>query len=303
MKMTVIKQPKQKALQIHKDFLQFLKVNLLFVLIAFALYSIGNVSEYVTFNSKDFINIQNVNEGVIATPSISLQTWFFFILYWLSFYITPTLMLWFHRNNNPVSNGKMFKAKKINISIIKSFFLTLINFRIYVLVLLASFFVLLIISFILKTFPEIKDGIDLFVNFYSQAKSANAIEQNNPFLSPEFVEYSQKISEISYFRITLGFFEVILTCFVLQVVYFVSIPLVAVHKEIGVFKSLFLSFKAVIVNWHIFLSVSILLMIVAIGFKLVDDVFVISRFFVILLSVIILPYVILLQKNLFKKID
>lgn len=305
MKINVCKLQKSKALDIHKDYLKFLKANIIFLVVTFVLYAIGNFSEYVTFNSKDFINIQNSTEhaGVVKTPSLSMETWFFFLLYWLSFYITPTLMLWFHRNSN-VSSGKVLKAKKINFGIIKSFGSVFFNFRIYILVLLVSFFVLLMISFLLKTFPEIKQGIDLIVNLYGKALNAPAgTQQVNPFVSPEFTSYLELLSGISYFRIFLGCLEVIFTALVLQVVYFVSIPLVAIHKDIGVFRSLFLSFKGVIVNWHVYLSISILLLAVGLFSKLVDQVFIVSRITAILLSVIIFPYLILIHKSFFKKAE
>lgn len=293
----------KEAIDLQKDYLKFLKANIVFLFFVFVFYGIGNIAEYYTFNNQQLLTLSGTKadvNGARQLPSLSLDTWVFFLIYWISFYITPALLLWFHRNSNVMSDGTR-KAPRLKFNFIKSLGRTMINYRLYLLVLFVSFVALLTIFLFLKILPELVSGLTpIFQDYMEHQKNSILFEPAN---SIAVKNYMEDINAISTVRWSLSILELCIGALLIHIIYMVAMPLVAINKSVGFFKSIYYAIAATLENWNLYLSASIMMALFFVASKLFDDIFVLSRILSILLPVLILPYMILLNKKMFKKAE
>lgn len=303
MKILINENSRASALTIHKEYINFMKVNFVFILFAFILFLMGNLSEYLMFNNSDILSIsQNTSQtasGKPIMPSLSFFSWITLLFYLVSYFFIPSLILWFNQNNNLLRDKKTRKANKINFGYLKTLLKSLINYRIYLLVLLLSFIALFGLMMILRTIPEITNGLELvFKEIMLATNKGVAFDVSN---SEAYKNYMTGIDNISILSWIIAGLETLLTIIFVHCMYFVSLPLLLLNKDIGVFKSIYLGIKSIVINWHVYFSVFFVSLILIVLTKSIESVFVLSKMLSVLLPTLLLPYFIILNKYLFKK--
>lgn len=303
MKISINENTRTAALNIHKDYVNFVKANAKFMLFAFSLFMLGNLAEYFMFNSQDLLSInQNVSQSAgekPIMPSLSFFSWLSLLLYLVSYFFMPSLILWFNQNSNFTKDKKTRKANKINLGYFKTLLKTLFNYKLYLLILLLSFLTLFGVMMILRAIPELTTGLDLVLKDILTASHNGINFDINQ--SEAYKNYIAGIDSISMKNWILAGFEAILTAVFMHCVYFVSLPLLVLNKDIGVIKSLYMSLKSIVINWHVYLSVFLVSIAMIIATKSIENIFILSKILSVMLPTLLFPYFIILNRYLFKK--
>lgn len=305
MKLIINETTPKYALNLHKDYFNFIKANKAFMIFAFLLFGIANFSEFLIFNNSEFLNLHQsvgtaANASSAVLPSFSFITWLFFIVYMVSYFFGPALIIWFNQNNNITKDKKTRKAAKINAGFLKILGKTFFNLRLYLVILLASFMMLFGLVLILRTIPEIANGLDGVIKEVLVASQKGIAFDSSK--SSIYQNYISGINSISYVQWTLAAIEAVLTIVIVHAIYFVSLPLVLLNKEVGAFKSIYLALKAVVINWATYASFLLASILILFLTKSFEGFLIFSRILSILFPTLILPYLIILNKAFFKKI-